>query len=93
MVAKEFGYFIHNSHHRDWHRDFSLGLDTDIRAIFDIRDPEVMEKENATLLGNADSVRRIRGDIRTNFIKDPNRILPNEQELTSFFLVESHNGH
>ena len=90
MLEKELGYDIHNRHHRDWTRDFSLDLDDIIKSIFDIHDPEFMEKEHITILGNAESVRRIREDIRTYFIKDPNRIFPNEQELTAFMQTGNH---
>lgn len=84
MLEKELGFNVLDEYWRDWSMEHSRNLDAILHAIFSNQDPDVLEKSGASFV--SDYIKQIREDIKTNFIKDSDRIFPNEQELTAYMI-------
>jgi hypothetical protein len=64
--------------------DHSRNLDATLHAIFSTDDTDVLAESGALFV--SDYIKQIREDIKANFIKDSDRIFPNEQELTAYMI-------
>lgn len=87
MLEKELGYDYSNHHHGEMLDEYWFGFDADMESIFTSEDPQVVSKR--TFVYGESGVIRTRQQIR-NFIKDKDRVFPNEQEITTY-LQQHHN--
>lgn len=85
LLEKELGFNVLDKHWRDWSMDHSLNLQAILHGIFSTQDPGVLE-DAMGYCTSSEIVRNIREDIKKNFIKDSDRIFPNEQELTAYMI-------
>jgi hypothetical protein len=75
MLEKEFGYDVFDRHWRDWSMECTLNMEAKLHALFSTQDPHVFN-EAMGLCTSSEIVMNIREDIKTNFIKDSDRIFP-----------------
>ena len=84
MLEKDLGFNVFDEYWTDWSIDESRYMEALLSAIFSTADPDILAKSGASFVSNY--IIQIREDIRSNFIKDSDRIFPNDQELTAYMI-------